>query len=183
MAGDILIRSTIALATIGYAAAEWLRFRRPAAWRAARAMWTAAAVLSIAHAAAAFQFRHDWSHRDAYNATAVQTAAVTGLDWGGGLYVNYAFLALWAADAAWWWRNPARYAARSSWCTTAFAAGFLFMFFNGAVVFAHGAMRWLGAACVAVAACAWYFRTADRRTTPCDSNGATEGKRPERSHG
>ena len=30
-----------------------------------------------------------------------KTAAVTGLNWGGGVFVNYAFLVLWAADVTW----------------------------------------------------------------------------------
>ena len=36
--------------------------------------------------------------------SARQTAEVFGLDWGGGLYVNYAFTAAWVADVA--WRKP-----------------------------------------------------------------------------
>jgi hypothetical protein len=164
MFGDVWIRGSIALATIAYAAAEWLRYRRPAAWRGARIAWTAGVVLLIVHSAAAFYLRHGWSHRRALDDTAAQTAAVTGLDWSGGLYANYAFITLWAADAVAWWRHPAAYAARSSLATAALTATFLFMFANGAVVFAHGAMRWLGAAAVALAACAWYFRVGDRST-------------------
>ncbi len=159
--GDIWIRVTIVLATICYASAEWLRFRRPTAWRWGRLAWTAGAVLLIVHVAAAFHFRHGWSHRRALESTAAQTAAVTGLDWGGGLFVNYAFIALWAADVLSWWRHPAAYAARGRKRRSALAAAFLFMFFNGAVLFAHGAMRWFGAACVAAAAAAWYFRSAE----------------------
>lgn len=120
--------------------------------------WTAGAALIIMHSAAALHVRHGWSHRQALESTAIQTKAVTGVDWGGGLYVNYAFLALWAADAMWWWLRPGAYAARPAPVTHALAAGFLFMFLNGAVVFAHGAMRWFGAACVGIVAFAWYFR-------------------------
>ena len=162
MIGDGLLRGSIALATIAYAAAEWIRFRRPAAWRAARTAWTAGLLLLVLHVAAAFHARHGWSHRRALDATAAQTAALTGLDWGGGLYINYAFVTLWAADAVAWWRNPAAYAARSRVLTTVITATFLFMFVNGAIVFAHGAMRWLGAAAVASVAYAWYFRTVTR---------------------
>jgi hypothetical protein len=153
-----LIRTTIVLTTICYMFAEWLRFRRPAAWRTARLAWTAGAVFIILHAAAAFQIRHGWSHRHALESTAAQTEAVTGLHWGGGLYVNYAFLALWAADAWWWWQHPATYLAGSGGVTHARAAVFLFMFVNGAVVFANGPMRWFGAVCVGVVAVAWCFR-------------------------
>jgi hypothetical protein len=158
MFGESLTRATIVAATLSYGCAEWLRFRRPAAWRAARVAWTAGALLAVAHAAAAFHFRHGWSHRSALSSTASQTAALTGLEWGGGLYVNYAFLTLWAADATCWWRNPSAYAALPSSVSTARAFAFLFVFFNGAVVFAHGPTRLLGLACTALAAFAWYFR-------------------------
>lgn len=159
MTGDAWIRATIAAAIVCYAAAEWLRFRRPLAWRAARLAWTAGAALVVLHSAAAFHVRHAWSHQHALASTASQTAAVTGLDWGGGLYANYAFIAVWVADAAWWWRSPSGYAARPPAVTNVLAVWFLFMFANGGIVFARGPVRWLGAACVGVAAWAWYFRT------------------------
>ena len=162
MIGDILIRVTITAATLSYATAEWLRFRRPAAWRRARLLWTAAVLLALVHAALAFHFRHGWSHRDALESTATQTAAVTGLRWSGGLYVNYAFLALWAADVAYWWRSPTGYCALPSELESARALTFLFMFFNGTVVFVQRPTRWLGLACVGAAAFAWYFRTGVR---------------------
>ena len=162
MSGEVWIRATIALATVAYAVAECVRFRHPAGWRRARAAWTAAALLTLGHVAAAFHVRHAWSHRDAYAATAAQTAAVTGVDWGGGLYVNYVFLAIWLADALWWWRDPRGYTARSDRFRTARAAVFFFMFLNGAVVFAHGAMRWLGAICLLLVGAAWYWRSANR---------------------
>ena len=161
MIDDILIRGTIVAATLSYAAAEWVRFRRPEAWRGARLAWTAGASLALVHAALAFHFRHGWSHREALLSTASQTAAVTGLHWSGGLYVNYAFLALWTADVGFWWRSPAAYRAIPSSLGNARALTFLFMFFNGAVVFAHGTTRWSGLACVGAAAFAWYFRLKD----------------------
>jgi hypothetical protein len=162
--GDMLIRATIVAATLSYAVAEWLRFRRPAAWRTARLAWTAAAGLALTHSALAFHFRHGWSHRDALDSTAAQTAAVTGLDWSAGLYVNYAFLAFWTADTAYWWQSPAAYGARPPAFQTVRAMTFLFMFFNGAVVFAQGPTRWLGLACVVAAASAWYFRASEVRS-------------------
>ena len=155
---EALIRTTIVGAMLAYAAAEWLRFRRPTAWRAARAAWTAGAVLAVVHAGAALHVRHGWSQRHALAFTAAQTAALTGLEWGGGLYVNYAFLTGWAADAVYWWHAPAAYRALPSSFGAARAFIFAFMFFNGAVVFAHGPTRWIGLACIGAAAFAWYFR-------------------------
>jgi hypothetical protein len=163
MGGEVLIRATIIGAMLAYAIAEWLRFRRPAAWRAARLAWTAGALLAVAHAAAALHVRHAWSQRDALASTASQTAAVTGVNWGGGLYVNYAFLTLWTADAAGWWYSPSAYRNLPPSIASVRVCTFLFMFVNGAVVFARGPTRWLGLACVGAATFAWYFRHDDMR--------------------
>src|SRR5688572_25084706 len=101
------LRATIILATGLWAAAEVLRLVRPQATEPARQLWTAALILMWAHAAIAFGSAYGWSHQTAVLATARQTAAVTGLDWGGGIYVNYLFLIAWALDALWWWTAPA----------------------------------------------------------------------------
>ena len=70
-------------------------------WRVA---WSAACLLLIVHVLAAFHFEHGWSHAAALRHTTEQTARVTGIDWGAGLYFNYAFLILWLADVALIWR-------------------------------------------------------------------------------
>ena len=152
-----LVQATIALAIVAWSAAEWLKRRGPRTGRwAARAIWTAGALLLGLHTLAAFHFVHGWSHQAAAAETARQTAALTGFSWSGGLFVNYAFLAVWAADAAWWWAAPASYRGRSSAIQTALFIFFIFMFVNGAIVFADGAMRVLGAAAVTVALWSWY---------------------------
>ena len=163
IAGEILMRATI-LASVGaYAAAEYLWFRhRATAFRPRALLWTAAAVLCIGHAALAFEVRHDWSHAAALAQTATQTAAVTGLDWGGGLYVNYVFLAGWALDVAWLWTSPRSYLRRPAALSAAVSAFVLFMFINGAVVFVRGPARIVGAIAVAVVLWAW-ARGADKR--------------------
>lgn len=140
---------TIAGATAAWAIAECRR---------SRAFWTVGAVLSVIHALAAFEVFHAWSHEAALVATARGTAAVTGVGWGGGLYVNYAFLAIWMADAVWWWLSPHSYVTRPA-AASVFVRGFLFfMFLNGAVVFADGWMRVLGIAAIAAVLVAWYRR-------------------------
>jgi hypothetical protein len=68
-------------------------------------VWTAGCCLFLLHVWAAFQFRHGWSHADAYRHTAEQTAALTGWHWGGGLYLNYLFTLLWLLDVAADWRT------------------------------------------------------------------------------
>jgi hypothetical protein len=91
----------------------------------------------------------------AVDATARQTAAVTGVATGAGIYVNYAFLAIWLADVLWCWAAPAAYATRSPVVSVSLRVFFLFMFLNGAVIFADGLMRVLGAVAVATAGAAW----------------------------
>jgi hypothetical protein len=112
------------------------------AW--ARGVWTAGCVLFLFHVAGAFQFYHHWSHTAAHAATAQRTAELTGFEWGGGLYANYAFTLLWMVDVIWWWRGLDRYETRPRWVHWA-VQGFLgFMAFNGTVVFGTPTVRWLG---------------------------------------
>jgi hypothetical protein len=153
-AGQSLTIDTIRVATALYvfSLAAWIGRRDSVA----RAAWTAGCVLYIAHVAAAFQFYHHWSHTAAYLATAKQAG------WGGGLYFNYLFTAVWIADAGWWWLGRAAYRQRPSWITIA-VHGFLgFMFFNATVVFASGFVRWFGiAATLALAAFWWKMKKRD----------------------
>jgi hypothetical protein len=134
---------TIRIACLLYAAALacWI-----ARWNAvARVIWTAAFLAYAAHVTAAFALVHDWSQAAAYRETARQTAAMFGWNWGGGLYFNYAFTAIWAVDVVWIW-NTESYQTRSAWIGRAIHIFIAFMFFNGAIVFAHGATRWISLA-------------------------------------
>lgn len=144
MWADIAVRGSIAVATFSWASAESLRLRQPSAGAIARTLWTVGAGLTVVHAVAVFHFVHGWSHDAALAHTAQQTAALTGLDWGGGLYVNYAFIALWIGDAALWWRAPSKYQRRSPFARDTLLAFFLFMFINAGIVFAHGPARLVG---------------------------------------
>jgi hypothetical protein len=150
----IVVFGTIAAATSAWALAEWRR---------SRMLWTIGAVLATIHSAAAFKVFHGWSHDAALVATARQTLAVTGIDWGGGLYFNYAFVGVWLADALWWWIAPRSHESRPP-VIGAVVRGFLFfMFLNGAVIFADGWMRVLGILSVGLVSIAWlksYFMPA-----------------------
>lgn len=75
----------------------------PSGFQAWRILWSAACVLLIVHVLAAFHFEHHWSHSNAWAHTAQQTVRVTGINWGGGLYFNYAFLILWLTDVVCVW--------------------------------------------------------------------------------
>lgn len=108
------------------------------AWvRRDRECWIVGGVCLWVHAALAFHAMHGWSHAAAAEATAAQVAAVTGWRSGAGLWVNYAFLLTWAG-VAWWWNQIGRTGRLVWW------AVFLFLGFNGAVVFAPTGSRWLG---------------------------------------
>src|SRR5882762_2048787 len=103
MTGDWLTRWTVRGALALYALAITVRLAAPARRAEARFLWTAGCLLFLAHVAAAFHFFHGWSHAHAYRETARQTRELFGIDWGGGLYLNYLFTLAWAADAAYWW--------------------------------------------------------------------------------
>jgi hypothetical protein len=117
-----------------------------------RVVWTLGCLVFLAHVACAFGFVHGWSHADAYRATAGQTAEMTGVNWGGGIYLNYLFAALWSADTAWWWAAPAHHEHRPRAVAAGLHAFLFFMVVNGAFVFVRGPLRWLGLVlCLAVA--------------------------------
>jgi hypothetical protein len=163
--GEALMRATIAGSVVAYACAEYVWFaHRQRAFRARAVLWTAAFGLCVLHTALAFHVRHDWSQAAAWRHTAEMTAALTGLHWGGGLYVNYLFLAVWAADVTWLWAAPASYLARAARVNAVLSTGFLFIVFNGAVVFATGPARAIGLAATLVVIAGW-LRARGRRDT------------------
>jgi hypothetical protein len=153
--------SWIALAC--FVAAEF--GKRPALVSArAPAKWTfpvsaCGLVLLLIHMAIGLDIRHDWSHTAAVRDTARQTAAVYGLDWGGGLYVNYVFAGIWALDV---WHGTragrARPLHRRSGLLWALRVFYFTIIFNGAVVFVAGPRRWLGAGLVLAMVWAWRRR-------------------------
>jgi hypothetical protein len=156
--GELLTSWTARIALLWYVLALSVReTRRP---NMSRLMWTCGCVSYLLHVACAFQFVHHWSHAEAYAATARQTAEVVGLDWGGGLYANYAFTLLWAGDVCWWWVRPGRYLAQPrsiEWSAQAFLG---FMWFNATVVFGRGSTRWVGLAACLFLAVLWYNQRA-----------------------
>ena len=168
-----VVALSIWTALLLYTAGEYGRTRRPAAaW--ARPVWLLGAAALLAHIAAAFAIHHGWSHAAAYAYTAARTEALLGLSWGGGLWVNHAFTALWVGEALWWQLRPAGYARRAPAWTPAVRGTFLFMIINGAVVFVDGPERWLGIAVVVVLIAIW---RADARAGVSPDVGAGRGPR------
>jgi hypothetical protein len=136
------------LATLAWAAGEALMRRSPRADRWARLAWTLAIVLAAVHVTLAFHYVYQWDHEVAVAATAQQAAERFGWGWRGSIYVNYVFLSFWLADVCWWWAAPTSHASRSLRFEIARLATFVFMFVNGAIIFASGIGRLAGIAAV-----------------------------------
>jgi hypothetical protein len=166
-----VVRSTIWLSLGSWGLAEWLRLRRgvpsegasaPSGDGAARVLWALGALSALAHVVSAFHVIHGWSHAAAVADTARQTQEALGFAFGGGVYVNYFFLALWTADAAWWWLSPATFRRRPPALDAGIRLFILFIFVNGAIVFPPGPVRIVGTLVVAGLGAAWYFGRAAR---------------------
>lgn len=103
----------------------------PRAWRGAgAAVWGWGALAAAFHVAVALHAGHAWSHAAAVR----HTEAATGV--GAGVWVNYAFVAVWLADAAWLAVSPARYQRRPRWAAWGVHGFLAFVVVNAAVVFA-----------------------------------------------
>ena len=160
--GEFLTRGTIWVSIAGYAIGSVIfamssSLRRSATWdSAARIIWTIACASLLAHFISAFQFYHGWSHAAAYADTARQTHELFGLNWGGGLFINYGLLVAWIIDIAWWWRSGLDSYRQRPWLLVIAWHGFLvFIIFNATVVFGDGFVRWIGLAICLLLALAW----------------------------
>jgi hypothetical protein len=158
--GEVLTRVTVWVAVVGYATGSCvfaLSRRRPAWDRTARLAWTVGCAALLAHVAFAFHSFHGWSHGAAYRDTARQTAEVFGIDWGGGVYVNYALLVAWVLDVAWWWRGLDTYRRRPRLLVAAWQGFLIFIVLNATVVFGTTPVRWLGGAVCLGVLVAWWL--------------------------
>ena len=141
-----LIRTTIHLALIEYAIALWLMMSmtlpdweaQTTTGRFARHAWTWSCITLLIHVACAFHFTHHWSQARALE----QTRRESGF--AEGLYVNYALIALWIADSAWWQLAPNSYARRHRGIDRALHGFMFFIAFNATVVFETGPVRYAG---------------------------------------
>ncbi len=165
-AGELLTKGTVWVALTAYTFACGGMMREFQAV-GVRGLWTLGCGTFLLHVACAFGLYHGWSHTDAYRETARQTEAMTGMEWGGGLYFNYLFAVLWFGDVLWWWLSPVGHAGRPRAVGSVLHAFLFFLVVNGAFVFVPGPMRWYGLSlCLALGAL-WVSRqlTASRRET------------------
>ena len=158
MDGPQITAWTIRLALLVLMACLVLRMTRP--WLAIstgfqRAMWTLGCGLFLAHIAAGMHYYHGWSNAAAYADTAQQTYEKLGVRFGGGIYVNHFMAVLWACDVLWWWLAPQSYARRSPRWEQAIVGFFLFIAFNGLIVFKDGPLRMAGLIGFAVLGLIW----------------------------
>jgi len=146
--GEFLTKITIWFTLAGYAiGAAYLISNRKWRWETtARLVWTVSCIGLLIHVILAFHYYHGWSQESAYRETARQTAEVFGFDWGGGLFINYAFISAWVLDVAWWWLWRDSYRRRPRLLTITWQGFLLFIFFNATVVFVAGPLRWIGTA-------------------------------------
>lgn len=147
---------TIWFAMAALVASEWAaRGRGRLGPVSGDALSAAGLAACLVHILIAILHHHGGDHAAAVAATARQTEAVYGVAWGGGVWVNYAFVVLWAADLLWRRAAPARYARRRRvvvWLTRAFV---FVIVVNAVVVFAAPATRMLGVALSTALLLAW----------------------------
>jgi len=157
--GEFITRGTIWVSIVGYALGTvvFAFSRGRARWdSASRVAWTVACASLIAHFISAFHFYHGWSQAAAYRDTARQTEELFGLNWGGGLLINYALLIAWMVDVGWWWRSGIDSYRQRPWPLVALWHGFLiFIIFNATVVFGDGVVRWVGLAICLLLSLTW----------------------------
>jgi len=107
----------------------------------------------------ALDLRYGWDHAQAVASTADQTAAVYGLRWAGGIYVNYVFLAVWVGEVAWWRLNARSFLFRRPGVTILVRAFYFIVLVNAAVVFARPVHRVAGAFLIVILGFIWRPRS------------------------
>lgn len=125
----------------------------PRAWRGTGALlWAWGALAATFHVAVAMHTAHGWSHADAVR----HTAEVSGV--GAGVSVNYAFVAVWLADATWLAVGRESYRRRPRWVAWGVHGFLTFVVVNAAVVFATDWRRGLTWAVLVALAAVWKRR-------------------------
>ena len=163
---DLAVRGTAWLAMASYFVGALLLLKTPGStprFRGLRWVWAAGCEFYLWHMLAAFHFVHDWSHAEAMQHINEHAIAMTGQSAPLGIWLNYAFLAVWAFDAGWLFFSPNDYLQRAKWISRAIHGFLLFMVINGAIIFAPPAVRWPSVVALSVLAWAWFTNPACER--------------------
>jgi hypothetical protein len=154
---DALLYVTVWTSLSLFATAELARPRTSRPWP--RVASAAGLALMVVHILIAMAWRHHWSHASSIVATAQQTREVYGLDWGGGVYVNYVLVIVWGLSLVPWFRG----AGVPRFWVLVTRGLLLVVIANAAIVFAAGWRRGMGALIVAVLVYAWSRRPVEQR--------------------
>lgn len=158
--GELLTRSTIWISISSYVVGTILlaaHTHRRNFDKLARLSWTVGCLALAAHFIAAFHYYHHWSQLSALHETARQTREVFGINWGGGLVINYLLLLLWIIDVSLWWlRSLDSYSRRPLAWLLSWHGFLIFIIFNATVVFKQGLQRWVGLVVCLILCLAWY---------------------------
>lgn len=130
-----------------------------------RRVWTIGALTLAIHVLWTMLAVHDGSLAKAYEHTALRTKEFIGIPLGIGLYINFAMLAIWLADAALWWIGP-NWDAMRRWYLWPMHLIFSFLFINAAIVFASGWGRAVGFAALASVVAATLYPKAASNSPP-----------------
>jgi hypothetical protein len=146
--GELLTRGTIWITLSAYLLGSvvfHLKSVRNGRNSLTRGIWTIALLALVLHFVAAYQYYHDWNQTSAYLETARQTNDYIGLNWGGGLYINYAILLIWIVDLSLWWlQGPDSYQKHFWKVRLVWHWLLIFIIFNALIVFKGGMVRWIG---------------------------------------
>lgn len=145
-AGVALVRWTVRLAVVCYAARVLMDVADLGSLRMRRGVWTVGLAFYLAHVATAFHFVHHWSHAAAWDETARQTFELTGWRSGAGLWANYAFTLLWLGDVAAWWALGRNFPRMFRQTSVVVQILFAFLVLNATVVFGPEFWRPIAAA-------------------------------------
>jgi hypothetical protein len=152
---SVALYATIWIALALFVAGEAGKIRRPVTqW--ARVASLAGALLCAVHIVIAMGDHHHWSHASAIEETARQTASVYGVAWGGGVYVNYLFVAVWLAYVWRWWAPAGDDVAQNAALIWGLRAFFFLIIFNATVVFAVTRMRAAGVVLTLALIVSWW---------------------------
>jgi len=132
--GESLMLWTVrcSVAFYGVALHDWM-FPSDSSKRRYSICWLLSWMLCVIHVLCAFHFRHEWNHEAAIQHTTEMTWQVTGINWGGGLYINYVFLVTWGFSAIRAAANGSLQPGKT--LDTFFHAFAAFMMFNATAVF------------------------------------------------